>query len=208
MEFTFNKEGILSTLTDDHSVMLNEKTISWQAAEDVTVAFNNVLPPEGLPYSFVERPNGHTDAIYNIEDVRRFVTNAPIGSVYYILPDVVEKTIYLWVKGNSGWYPGAANLKVGGQRRKVNEPTKISSSELFNIIKETNRDRESFTILYQFRVEGRVELREKEITNYQELVDVIFNQDVISIKYFLARYHQILMVTYSRVDRDSWKRLI
>lgn len=99
-------------------------------------------------------------------------------------------------------------MKRNAQRRKMNEPTKVSSSALFEIIKETNDNRESFVLLYQLRIEDKVELREKEITSYQELVDIIFNQNVLTIKYFLARYHQILMVTYSRIDHDSWKRLI
>ena len=208
MEFIFNEEGILSTITVDHSVTLGETVTNWQAPGDVTVSFDNVLPPEGFPYSFVERPNGHTDAIYSIEDVRRFVFDAPIDSVYYLQPDLINNEISLWVRKEDGWHPGVVDLKRNTQRRKMNEPTKVSSSALFEIIKGTNDNRESFVLLYQFRIEDRVELREKEITSYQELADIIFNQNVLTIKYFLARYYQILMVTYSRIDHDSWKRLI
>lgn len=208
MEFIFNEEGILSTITVDHSVTLGETVTNWQAPGDVTVSFDNVLPPEGFPYSFVERPNGHTDAIYSIEDVRRFVFDAPIDSVYYLQPDLINNEISLWVRKEDGWHSGVVDLKRNTQRRKMNEPTKVSSSNLFNTIKETNENRESFVLFYQTRVEDRVELCEKEVKNPQELVDIIFNQNVVSIKYFLARYHHILTVSYSRVDKDGWKRLI
>lgn len=208
MEFILNKEGILSSLTNDQLVTLGESPVDWQTPGDVTVAFDNVLPPEGLPFSFVERPDGHTDAIYGIEDMRQFVIDAPLGSVYYLQPDLVNKEISLWVKKEDGWHPGVIELKHNSGHRRMNEPTKMSSSDLFEIIKGTNDNRESFVLLYQFRIEDKVELREKEITSYQELVDIIFNQNVLTIKYFLARYHHISTVAYSRIDHDSWKRLI
>lgn len=102
MEFILNKEGILSSLINDQLVTLGESPVDWQTPGDVTVAFDNVLPPEGLPFSFVERPDGHTDAIYGIEDIHQFVIDAPLGSVYYLQPDLVNKEISLWVKKEDG----------------------------------------------------------------------------------------------------------
>lgn len=208
MEFIFNEEGILSTITIYPSVTLDENPENWQEAGDVIIVVDESYPPEGHPFSFVEHPDGHTEAIYDAVDVREFFSHAPIDSVYYLQPDLVNRRISLWVKKEDGWHPGVIEMRHNSQRRRMNEPTKVSSSNLFNTIKETNENRESFVLFYQTRVEDRVELCEREIKNPQELVDIIFNQNVVSIKYFLARYHHILTVSYSRVDKDGWKRLV
>lgn len=47
MEFTFNKEGILTTLAQEQTITLGENPIEWQVAEEVTIAFDDIALPKG-----------------------------------------------------------------------------------------------------------------------------------------------------------------
>lgn len=208
MEFTFNKESILTTLAQEQTITLGENPIEWQVAEEVTIAFDEIALPKGWPFSFVEYPDGRTVAIHDISDIKDSVLDAPVESVYYIYPDIIHEEIYLWVRKDSGWYPGAANLECSKRRRKVDELISINSSDLFSDIRKANGYKKPFVIFYHIRNEGGVELCEKEITEYHELVDIIFNQNVLSIKYAVISKQQPVILTYSRAGRDSWKRLI
>ena len=206
--FTFNSNGILSTLAVEQSVLLGDKPTNWDEAEDFIVSFNNVKPGDGRPLSFIEYPDGCTVAIYDIEDMRKYAVGAPNESVYYIQPGVIEGKISLWVRKEDAWHQGAVHFNSNGTRRTKNEVASVSSSELFDTIKGTNANRKPFTIFYYLRDSKGAKLCEKMIREYIDLVDIIFNQDVIGIKYFVNGEHKPLMVTYSRSERDGWKRLI
>lgn len=206
--FTFNPNGILSTMVTDQEIPLSEKLVNWETPEDVIIGFNSSTPLDGFPFSFIEYPDGSTKAIYDIDDTRNYVVDAPIDTVYYIYPDTVTKEILLWVRKEDGWHQGAVYFNSNETRRTTDKVASVSSSELFDTIKGTNANRKPFTIFYYLRDSKGAKLCEKLIREYIDLVDIIFNQDVIGIKYFVNGEHKPLMVTYSRSERDGWKRLI
>ena len=209
LEFTFNKEGILSALAKDQTVTLNEKPENWKTAGDFTVSFDNTFPTVGRPLSFVEYPDGHTSAIYDMDDMYNLALVAPIDSVYYIQPDQTVEEIYLWVKKETGWHRGTVRLKVSyEQRREVNEIAEITSSELFNKIKDKVNGRKPFDVFYYVRNGNGVKILEKAIGEYIDLVNIIFDRNIMAIKYLANDEQQPAMLTYARTPHHSWKRII